>query len=89
MAQPNFNNQTRPKSPFATMDGLPKEVKILQKQLKEILKNQKMQQNKMQSNNEAFVILNKQIQYLTTELQMMNYYLSLIIYCCIVTNNDK
>lgn len=79
MEQPNFNNQTRPKSPFATMDGLPKEVKIIQKQLKELIKNQKIQQQKIQSNNEAFVILNKQIQYLTTELQMMNYYLSLFV----------
>ena len=90
LEQPDFHNKPRPKSPFATMDGLPKEVKTVQKMLKDIMKNQKEHSKKLQNNNEAFVILDKQIQELITETQKINYYLSLLVTMqqYIVDNND-
>lgn len=90
MEQPDFNNRPRPKSPFATMDGLPKEVKTIQKMLKDVMRNQKEQSKKLQNNNEAFVILDKQIQELITETQKTNYYLSLLVTMqqYIVDNSD-
>lgn len=68
----------RPINVFGSMDKLPAQIENVQKMLRAVQKNQRIQHDDLQKNNEAFVILNQQLAFLTEEIQMMNHYLSLL-----------
>lgn len=72
------NKKRIPKSPFEVIDSLPNELKIVQKMLLSMNKNQHDAIEKQTTTNEALYLLNQQYFEIVKQIQITNYYLSIL-----------